>query len=149
MSSAQPYRPSHLLPAFEDARVGDAMHPGVMSCLPDAPLVTVAEIMATHHVHAVVVGGISSDAAHGDRLVWGLISDMDLIRAAESGLEGRVAADVVRAEAVTVDASVSLRAAARLMNEHRTSHLIVTAGMRPAGIISSLDIVSTIAWART
>lgn len=52
--------------------------------LGDAPLITVAQTIATHHVHAVVVAGITKDDTGGDQLVWGLDSDMDIVRAAES-----------------------------------------------------------------
>jgi CBS domain-containing protein len=144
----QPYRGSYLLPSFETASVADVMHPGVMSCPPSTPLITVAQTMATHHVHSVVVGGIATDAVHGDHLVWGLISDMDLVRAAEVGLEGRAAEDIARTEAITVDPSTSLAAAARLMDVHHTSHVIVVSGGAPIGIVSSLDIAGALAWGR-
>lgn len=144
----QPYRGSYLLPSFESATVADVMHPGVMSCPPDAPLLTVAQTMATHHVHSVVVGGIATDAVHGDHLVWGLISDMDLVRAAETGIEGRTAEDVATTEAITVEPSTSLATAARLMDVHGTSHLIVASGGAPVGVLSSLDIAGALAWGR-
>jgi CBS domain-containing protein len=144
----QPYQGSYLMPAFERATVADVMRPGVMSCAPDAPLLTVAQTMATHHVHSVIVGGIATDAAGGDHLVWGLVSDMDVVRAAESGIEGHTASDAARTEVVTVDPSTSLAEAARLMDEHDTAHLIVTSGGQPAGVISSLDIAGALAWGR-
>ena len=144
----QPYRGSHLMPAFERATVVDVMRPGVMSCAPDAPLVTVAQTMATHHVHSVVVGGMTRDDAGGEHLVWGLVSDMDVVRAAESGLEGRTAADAARTELVTVDPSTPLIEAARLMNEHATAHLLVVSGVHPSGVVSSLDIAAALAWGR-
>jgi CBS domain-containing protein len=144
----QPYRGSYLLPSFENATVTDVMHPGIMSCPPTAPLVTVAQTMATHHVHSVVVGGIATDAVLGERLVWRLISDMDLVRAAEIGLEGRTAGDVARTEAITVDPTTPLTTAARLMDVHGTSHLVVASGGAPVGILSSLDIAGALAWGR-
>jgi CBS domain-containing protein len=147
-SSIQPYRGSYLSPSFETASVADVMHLGVMSCPPNAPLVTVAQTMATHHVHSVVVGGIGTDAVHGDHLVWGLISDMDLVRAAEIGIEGRTAEEIARREAITVDPSTSLATAARLMDVHGTSHLIVASGGAPIGVVSSLDIAGALAWGR-
>jgi CBS domain-containing protein len=146
--TVQSYRGSYLMPSFETASVADVMHPGVMSCPPEAPLVTVAQTMATHHVHAVVVGGIGNDDVHGDHLVWGLISDMDLVRAAEVGIEGRMAEEIARTEAITVEPSASLATAARLMDVHGTSHLIVVSGGAPIGMISSLDIAGALAWGR-
>jgi CBS domain-containing protein len=146
--TVQPYRGSYLLPSLETATVADVMHPGVMSCPPTAPLVAVAQTMATHHVHSVVVGGITTDAVHGDHLVWGLISDMDLVRAAETGIEGRTAEDVARTEAISVDPSTPLATAARLMDVHNTSHLLVASGGAPVGVLSSLDIAGALAWGR-
>ena len=144
----QPYRGSYLMPAFERATVSDVMRPGVMTCAPDAPLVTVAQTMATHHVHCVVVAGIGKDDSGADHLIWGMLSDMDLVRAAEAGIEGHTAADAARTEVVSVDLSTPLSEAARLMDEHDSAHLIVTAGGQPAGVISSLDIAGALAWGR-
>jgi CBS domain-containing protein len=119
-----------------------------MSCAPDAPLVTVAQTMATHHVHCVVVAGLAKDDAGGDHLVWGLLSDMDMVRAAEAGIEGHTAADAARTEVVTVDLKTPLSEAAALMDEHDTAHLIVTVGGQPTGVVSSLDIAGALAWGR-
>lgn len=144
----QPYRGSYLLPAFERATVADVMRPGVMSCAPDAPLLTVAQTMATHHVHCVVVAGVTTDDAGGDHLIWGLVSDMDMVRAAEAGIEGHTATDAARTEVVTVEPTTSLAEAARLMDEHDSTHLVVTTGGQPVGVISSLDIAGALAWGR-
>lgn len=144
----QPYRGSFLTPAFERATVADVMRHGVMTCAPDAPLVTVAQTMATHHVHSVVVAGITTDDAGRDHLIWGLVSDMDIVRAAGAGIEGHTAADAARTEVVTVDPSTPLAQAATLMDEHDSSHLIVTSRGQPIGVVSSLDIAGTLAWGR-
>jgi CBS domain-containing protein len=144
----QPYRGSYLMPSFERASVADVMSPGVMSCAPDAPLVTVAQTMATHHVHSVVVAGIEKDPAGRDHLIWGLVSDMDLVRMAETGIEGCTAGEAARSEIVTVDPSTPLDDAARLMDEHGTAHLIVTSQNQPVGVVSSLDIAGALAWGR-
>ncbi len=142
------HRGSYMLPAFERATVADAMSPGVMSCAPDAPLLTVAQTMATHHVHAVVVAGITADESGGDHLIWGLVSDMDIVRAGESGIEGHTASDAARTELVSVDPTTSLTDAARLMDVHNSSHLIVMSDGHPVGVLSSLDIAGALAWGR-
>jgi CBS domain-containing protein len=144
----QPDRGSYVLPAFEHATVADVMRPGVMSCAPDSPLLTVAQTMATHHVHAVVVAGVTKDDAGNDHLIWGLVSDMDIVRAAESGIEGHTASDAARTELVSVDPSTPLAEAARLMDEHHSSHVIVTSEGHPIGVLSSLDIAGALAWGR-
>ena len=148
MTAVQPYRGSYLMPAFERASVADVMRPGVMSCSPDAPLIQVAQTMATHHVHCVVVGGMTHDDEGGERLVWGMVSDMDIVRAAEGGVEGRVAADAARTDLVAVDPTTPLADAARLMDEHHTAHLLVMGGEQPVGVVSSLDIAAALAWGR-
>jgi CBS domain-containing protein len=94
------------------------------------------------------VAGVTRDDAGTDHLVRGLVSDMDIVRAAEAGIEGHTAADAARTEVVTVDPSTPLSEAGRLMAEHNTAHLIVTSGGQPAGVVSSLDIAGALAWGR-
>ena len=144
----QTSRGSSPVPPFDRASVADVMSPGVIACAPAAPLVTVAQTLAAHHVHSVVVVGLATDAAGGDHLVWGVVSDMDLVRAAGSGIEGRTAADAARTGVVTVDPSTSLAEAARLMDEHGTAHLIVTGDGQPIGVVSSFDIAGALAQGR-
>ena len=71
------------MPSLEHATVADAMHPGILSCEPDATLTEVAQMMATHHVHCIAVVGISHEEPRV--LVWGIISDLDLVRAGVDG----------------------------------------------------------------
>jgi CBS domain-containing protein len=144
----QPYQGSYLLPRFDNATVADAMRPGVMSCEPDVAAVDVARTMATHHIHAVVVEGIKLDAVHGEELVWGVVSDLDLVRAAHTGIDDLTAADLAATEPVTVEPATPLAEAARLMDEHDTAHLIVVDDGRPVGMLSTLDIAGALAWAR-
>ena len=135
------------MPSFERACVVDVMRPGVMSCQPDASIVEVAQTMATHHIHCVVVGGVAMDAVHGEELVWGLISDMDLVTAT-GDRETVKAREIARTDAVSVDVTASLADAARLMRDRGTAHLVATSGGRPVGVLSSLDIAGAIAWGR-
>lgn len=144
----QPYQGSYLMPAFEKATVADVMRPGVMSCRPDVPAVQVARMMSTHHIHAVVVEGVHFDPVHGEKLVWGVVSDLDLARAAHSGFDDLTAGDLAATEPMTIEPSTSLVEAAQLMDEHATAHLIVVAGPRPVGMVSTLDLAGALAWAR-
>ena len=88
------------------------------------------------------------DPVRGERLVWGVVSDLDLVRAALVGDEGRTAGDLTVTEPVAVEPSASLSVAARLMDEHRTTHLVVVDRERPVGVISSLDVAGVAAWGR-
>jgi CBS domain-containing protein len=141
----QPHQGSSLMPAFERATVADVMHTGVMSCQPEAPAVAVARTMARHRIHAVVVDGLRADPIHGESLVWGLVSDLDLARAAHSGIEGLTAGDLAATEPLSIEPSTSLTEAARLMDEHGIAHLIVAEGAWPIGVISTLDIADALA----
>lgn len=97
--------------------------------------------MADQRVHAVAV----TDADNASR-PWGIVSALDVAAAAASGLEG-TAGDAAATAVVTVSASDPLEHAATVMVEHRVSHLIVIdpGSGHPAGILSSLDIVSAYA----
>jgi CBS domain-containing protein len=144
----QPYRGSYLTPCFEHATVADAMRTGVMSCPPDVPATTVARMMATNHIHSVVVEGIREDPIHGERLTWGVVSDMDLLRGAHADIDELTAGEIAVTEPVTVEPSLPLDEAVRLMAEHDTAHLIVADRGRPIGILSTLDLAGMLAWGR-
>jgi CBS domain-containing protein len=145
-TSVQPYHGSYLMPSLEHATVSDAMHPGILSCEPDTSLSEVARIMATHHVHCVVVIGISHQEPECP--VWGLISDLDLVRAGIHEGDGQTARALAAEPLVSVAPSMSLREAAELMLSHRTSHVVVIepGSERPIGILSTLDVAGVIAW---
>jgi CBS domain-containing protein len=57
----------HTYPALTGLRVIDAMHPGLISCALDSPLSTVARMMGTHRVHAILVTARGDEATHVDR----------------------------------------------------------------------------------
>lgn len=131
-----------VLPSVAGARVVDAMSLGVVSCPASAPAVAVARLMATQRIHAVVVEGISDDAVRG---VWGVVSDADLLAVARAELDALTAAEIAVTEPLTVESSLPLDEAIRLMVEHELSHLIVADAGRPVGVLSSLDIAGVIA----
>jgi CBS domain-containing protein len=118
--------------------VGEAMTPGVLTCLPVTPLRDVARMMARHRVHAIVVFG-TDDRLHP----WGVVSDLDLIGAIGTHADaGAVAASPV----ITVTPEVTLEHATTLMNENETTHLLVVSDKGlPVGVISSLDVARAFA----
>lgn len=137
-------------PAYEQATVRDAMHPGIITCPPETSLVEVARILAEHEVHCVAVLGLSVHAER-ERLVWGILSDIDLVRAIDAhGLDGLTAGEIAGTEPVTISADEPLAAAARAMGEHDVHHLVVVSGKdpQPVGIVSSLDVAEAIARSR-
>ena len=139
---------SYLAPSFEHATVADAMRRGVSACNPDAPAVDIARLMATRHIHAVVVAGVEREAAGGEHLRWSIASDIDLLRASTAGLDAMTAADIARTEAITIAPDASLAAAAVAMVEAGVTHLVVVDNGRPVGVLSTLDIAGVLAWGR-
>ena len=144
----QPFQGSYLTPCFQHATVADAMRTGVLSCPPDVPATTVARMMATHHIHSVVVEGVHVDPVNGERVTWGVVSDMDLLSGARAGIDALTAGDIAVTEPVTVEPTLPLDDAVRLMAEHDTAHLIVADRGRPVGILSTLDVAGVLAWGR-
>ena len=125
--------------------VADAMHPGVLSCSPVTPVRDVARIMSAHGVHSVVV----ITAGEAGPLMWGVISDLDLIRSTVEDPVGQTAGQIAITEAARVSSQDSIYDAAQLMLERLVSHLIVVDSTdgRPVGVISTLDLASAIAHA--
>jgi CBS domain-containing protein len=144
-------RTSRLIgPAFEHATVADAMRAGIISCEGDTSLRAIAELMASYHVHAVVVerGAVEPGAVAGRG--WGIVSDFDLARAAARGELDATAGELAGSEAAFIAPAEPVKRAAELMAEHRVSHLIVSTAptARPVGIISTLDLAVALAWGR-
>ena len=146
-TTIQPYHGSYLMPSLEHATVSDAMHPGILSCEADATLTDVARLMAMHHVHCVAVMGLSHGHS-GEKLVWGIISDLDLLRAGIQTDGQKNAGDLAGQPTISVKPTMPLREAGELMLKHRVTHLIVIdpGARRPVGILSSLDLAGVLAW---
>jgi CBS domain-containing protein len=139
---------SWLDPAFEHARVSDAMRAGVITCPPDTSLKMVARMMASYHIHSVVVRGADLERT-GSEEPWGIVSDLDMV-AAGAEAEDRTAGSACATQVITVEPDETLERAAQLMTEHETSHLVVvdSATHTPIGVLSTLDIAGVIAWGR-
>jgi CBS domain-containing protein len=146
-STIQPYHGSYLMPRLEHATVADAMHPGILSCEADASLTEVARLMAMHHVHCVAVMGISHDRP-AEKLVWGTISDLDLLRAGIRTHGDQPAGAIALQSIISVEPTMPLREAGELMLTHGATHIVVIDPnlQRPIGIVSTLDIAGELAW---
>ena len=131
--------------ALQNATVGVAMHPGVMACDPDASLRDVAAMLTTHRVHCIAVMGVSRERG-GESLTWRIISDADVIAAGLHG--GDQAARTLGGQPInSVEPAMPLSEAAEIMLRDRTSHLVVIdpETQHPVGILSTLDVVGTLA----
>jgi len=142
-----PHQGSYLTPSLEHATVAEAMHPGILSCPADASLVEVARLMAGHHVHCIAVTGIAPEGG-GRSVVWGIISDLDLVRAGVRTGADRTAGALALAPVISVGTDTPLLEAGELMITHEVSHVVVLHPVTqlPIGILSTLDIAGVIAW---
>jgi CBS domain-containing protein len=122
-------------------RVHEAMHTGILTTDASTPLRVVARLMAEQRVHAVAV----SEPGHVRR-PWAIVTALD-VAAAAGGDEEMTAGEAATTEVITVLASDSLEQAARVMTEHRVSHVVVIDAIsgHPAGILSTLDIAAAYA----
>jgi CBS domain-containing protein len=112
-----------------------------IECPADADVRSIAQTMAEHSVHCVVVRGIQP---HG----WGIVSDLDLMAALRPDLAAATAAELAATDLLVVKPEDTLQRAAQLMAEHEASHAVVVdpATGQPVGILSTLDVAR---WAAT
>ena len=126
-------------PLLTGLTVRDAMHHGIATCPPTASLREVAELLSERRIHCAVV----ADPAP-DRPVWGIVSDLDLMRGLGSPVP-LTAGNLAALEVVTVSPADDLGHAAKLMAEHDVAHVIVATDGDPIGILSTLDIARAVA----
>jgi CBS domain-containing protein len=141
---------SYLTPSFEHARVGDAMHPRVLTCDPQTTMVTVAQRMASEHVHAIVVLRETVDASGViGRRPWGILTDRDVLRCAAE-IDDRIAEDIATGGVLIVHPDDRLEEVAQRLLDQHTSHAVVVEPRtgRPVGVLSTLDIAGILGWGR-
>jgi CBS domain-containing protein len=129
-------------PLLASRTVADAMHHGIATCPPSAGIREVAELLAEHGVHCAVVAEPPAD--DGTPTLWGIVSDVDLMRGLGSPV-ALTAGNLAVLDIVTVAPGDELQDAARLMAEHDVAHLIVMADGRPVGVLSTLDVARAVA----
>jgi crotonyl-CoA carboxylase/reductase len=121
----------------EGTRVKDLMHPGMISCAPEATLEDVASLMIDNKIHAVVVMAEGKPA--------GMVSqtDMALARQGRTTEEARklTARAVMTPNVATCQADIPLTQAVSIMTGRRIHRLIVLENDKPVGILSMTDVV--------
>ncbi len=136
-----------MFPTLDRMAVADAMHPGLVTCSPQASLRTVARLLATYRVHAILVtprGAERLDDGGG----WATVSDLELLHAAETAdLDETPVGAVATEPTIAVGATEELSRAARLMLDHGVSHLLVLDPLSgaPVGVLSTLDVARALA----
>ena len=130
---------------FDTTTGGDVMHEGVVTCDVDEPLTGVARTMLQRRIHCVVVW--HEPATASDPQLWGVISDLDLVKVAATEDTGaRTAGGSAATPALMVTPEETVRRAAQLMAEHEVAHLVVidSETSRPVGVISTLDVAKAV-----
>jgi CBS domain-containing protein len=130
--------------SYDRVTVASAMHRGVVTCGTETPLAKVAQMMAAHRIHSVVVWS-EPEEADEEGTLWGVVSDLDLARAIAAGEAGSTARALASAPLVTVEVNESIRRCAELMVAHGVAHLVVVKRGRPVGVISTLDLARLLA----
>ncbi len=118
--------------------VGEVMHDGVVTCSASDQIDKVAALMADHGIHCVVAIDEGPPGQDDDRL-WGVVSDLDLMRGLESDVN-LDAGNLAELDVATVAPDDTLDHAARTMVRRGLAHLVVVTEDRPVGVISTLDI---------
>ena len=125
------------------SRVRDAMHEGLITCSPGAPLGEVAAALVRDRVHALVV-------VEDDGSPVGVVADSDLLAgewlATDSEslatLRELTAGELMSSPVETIEADAPLDEARRRLASGGVSRLIVIDKGRAAGVVTVSDLVS-------
>lgn len=125
--------------------VKDLMHPGVITCKPDATLGQVATMLDQHQVHALFV-------TDRDGRIVGVVSDFDLMAGewlssdpeSLNTMRKLTASDLMTKPVDTIQASTPLTEAADLFMQKRVGRFLVTDNEKPVGTISVSDFVASL-----
>ena len=141
-----PARPLVSATALSGTTVAAVMHPGVVACAPDTPLVELAGTMADLRTHCIAVAGVAQHPGRDEHLVWGLVSDMDILHAAHRGELAASASKVAATAPLALPEGEGLDRAAALMAEHDATHVVAVgrSGL-PSGVVSTLDVLRIVA----
>jgi CBS domain-containing protein len=141
--TARLVRPAPARPAISDMRldrtaVWQVMHRGIVVCPAAAPVPEIAATLVERRIHTVMVA-----AATG----WAFVTDMDVVDAAARGELSRTGSELASRDAhPLVAANETLDSAADLVASGPLGHIVVIDAVgRPAGVVSTLDIVGAIA----
>ncbi|MEO8687798.1 MAG: CBS domain-containing protein [Solirubrobacteraceae bacterium] len=129
-----------------DTTVGQVMHHGVLTCLPGTPVHELAGQMADLRVHCIAVAGVAPRPDGDEHLMWGLVTDMDVIHAAHGARFATPAAELAATAPVALPEDATLERAAILMATHDVTHVVaVGSSGLPSGVVSTLDVIRILA----
>ena len=127
--------------ADDGSKVRDLMHRGIISCMPDDTVGSVAKIMVDKEIHAVVVMDEQGMAV-------GVVSQTDMVLARQGRTPDQaramLAREVMTPGCATCDADMLLSDAVSLLTARRMHRLVVTEKDQPVGVLSMTDVVRKI-----
>ena len=138
--------PKSAAAALSRCTVRGAIQLGLFECEPAHDVRAVARTMAERSVHSVVVGGIQRRDHSGEYLAWGIVSDLDLVRALASGDPAVTAGQMAGSAIVAISPEDTLEQATRLMADYDMAHLVVVSPEtgKAVGMLSTLDIARAV-----
>ena len=141
-----PARPLVSATRLSATTVGEVMHAGVIVCLPHTPLRELAGRMADLRIHCIAVSGVGRHPDGDEHLLWGLVSDMDVVHAAHRDKLSAPAGELAATAPLALTEDATLERAATLMADHDVAHVVAVgrSGM-PSGIVSTLDVIRILA----
>ena len=141
-----PARPLVSATRLSATTVGEVMHAGVIVCLPHTPLRELAGRMADLRIHCIAVSGVGRHSDGDEHLLWGLVSDMDVVHAAHRDKLSAPAGELAATAPLALPEDATLERAATLMADHDVAHVVAVgrSGM-PSGIVSTLDVIRILA----
>jgi CBS domain-containing protein len=130
----------------EVLRVADLMHRGVVSCARGSTASEIAQLMISADVHSVAVLSPSPEPGHPP-LIWGIVTDLNLLRALAEGQSQATAETLAGGQVIRVRPSQTISEAAEVMVGSGAHHLVVIDpdDLQPIGMLSTTDIAPMLA----
>ena len=122
------------------------MHKGLITCEASTPLGQVASLLAKHDVHALVVIDENGKPA-------GILTDFDLLagewlstdKESLAVMRKLTAGELMSTPIDAIQADMTVKEAARLLQEKQEYRLLVQEGEDPVGVLSVSDIIASLA----
>jgi CBS domain-containing protein len=115
--------------------VREVMAPAVVVAKPSDILGGIREVMDAHDIHSLPI------VDDEDQLI-GMITASDLV----PGFSAKIPVSrIMSTKVYTVTPDTDVATAAQMMREYRIHHVVVTAGNKVVGVLSSFDLLRLIA----
>jgi CBS domain-containing protein len=118
------------------SKVAEKMTSPVVSIAPDVPVLEASEILRSKGIRRLVVGD--------GKQLFGLVTQTDITRGLTSLWPSKDVVDIMSTNVVTVNASVTVAQAARLMTSRNISCVVVMHRDEAVGIMTEKDVLKRV-----